>query len=458
MNCGSSCGPASGSAISSSACPTGPKWRGSATSPRWRALRTVPAASLVFHASRNHFSNWCMARTEFQLASRMRPVRVSEFPDAEGCGPTFWKCFSSCGPTTRRGVVVDFSRADLEDLGGFARIGGGSMGARGAVSGSSTVSSRAGPRGPEGVRVFVPPAVVLGTEVFDRFLSENDLRAFALSDVSDGEVNAAFLRAQLPPTVVGDLAALADRIRYPLAVRSSSLLEDSQYQPFAGIYGTCMLPNGSDSAEGRLRDLGAAIKLVYASTFPAERQGVPPAHAISLGGREDGGGDSEAGGRTHGPHFYPDFAGVARSYNYYPVMDLKAEDGIAVVALGFGKTVVEGGRSVRFSPGAPEVLPQFGSTTEILRNAQVEFYASGLAPQSRVLSSGGGGHAGEARTGRGGGGWDPRGHRSHLVRGQRRRLRWNLPARHAPRHLRADAEAPHLPTPRDPSPAAPPWQ
>jgi DNA-binding NarL/FixJ family response regulator len=343
-----------------------------------RALRTVPAESLVFHASRNHFSNWCMARTEFQLASQIRPLRVSEFPDAEGLRTYLLEVFQQLRTDTRRGVVVDFSRADLEVLGGFARIGGGSMGGKGRGLGFINGFLSRRPEGTEGVRVFVPPAVVLGTEVFDRFLSENDLGAFALSDVSDEEINAAFLQAQLPPTVLGDLAAMADRVRYPLAVRSSSLLEDSHDQPFAGIYRTCMLPNGSLSAEGRLRDLCAAIKLVYASTFSHNAKSYLRHTPYRSEEEKMAVVIQKLVGRTHGSRFYPDFAGVARSYNYYPVMDLKAEDGIAVVALGFGKTVVEGGRSVRFSPGAPEVLPQFGSTTEILRNAQVEFYALDL--------------------------------------------------------------------------------
>jgi CheY-like chemotaxis protein len=343
-----------------------------------RTLRTVPAESLLYHASRNHFSNWCMARTEFQLASKMRPLRVSEFQDAEELRAYLLDGFQQLRSDTRRGIVVDFSRADLEEPGGFARIGGGSMGGKGRGLGfiNGVLSRR--PEGTEGVRVFVPPAVVVGTEVFDRFLSENDLRVFALSDASDDEINAAFLRAQLPPTVLGDLATLAERIRYPLAVRSSSLLEDSHDQPFAGVYRTCMLPNSSLSADGRLRDLCAAVKLVYASTFSRAAKAYLRHTPYRSEEEKMAIVIQKLVGRTHGSRFYPDFAGVARSYNYYPVMDLKAKDGIAVVALGFGKTVVEGGRSIRFSPGAPEVLPQFGSTTEILHNAQIEFYALDL--------------------------------------------------------------------------------
>jgi DNA-binding NarL/FixJ family response regulator len=353
-----------------------------------RTLRTVPAESLVFHASRNHFSNWCMARTEFQLAARMRPVRVSEFPDGEGLRAYLLGAFEQLRTDTRRGVVVDFSRADLEELGGFARIGAGSMGGKGRGLGFINGFLTRQPEQTEGVRVVVPPAIVLGTEVFDHFLSENDLRAFALSDVSDEEIDAAFLRAQLPPTVLGDLAALADRVRHPLAVRSSSLLEDSHDQPFAGVYRTCMVPNSSLSAEGRLRDLCAAIKLVYASTFSQNAKAYLQRTPYRSEEEKMAVVIQKLVGRAHGTRFYPDFAGVARSYNYYPVMNLKAEDGIAVVALGFGKTVVEGGRSIRFSPGAPEVLPQFSSTKEILCNAQVEFYALDLRGHTAFATAG----------------------------------------------------------------------
>ncbi len=343
-----------------------------------RALRSIPAESVAYHASRNHFSNWCMARTEFQLASRLRPVRVSEFADAEGLRDYLLAAFEQLRTDTRRGVVVDFARADLGEPGGLARIGGGSMGGKGRGLGFINGFLSRRPERIEGVRVFVPSTVVLGTEVFDRFLSENDLGTFALSDVPDEEINEAFLRAQLPPTVLGDLAAIAERIRFPLAVRSSSLLEDAHDQPFAGVYRTHMLPNGALSAESRLRDLCAAIKLVYASTFLRNAKAYLRHTPYRAEEEKMAVVIQKAVGRAHGSRFYPDFAGVARSYNYYPVMDLKAEDGIAVVALGFGKTVVEGGRAIRFSPGAPEVLPQFSSTAEIRHNAQVEFYALDL--------------------------------------------------------------------------------
>lgn len=343
-----------------------------------RALRQVPAESLLYHASRNHFSNWCMARTEFALAARIRPLKVGEFTDAEDLRRYLIEAFRKLRSDTRRGVVADFSKAELDELGGFARIGTGSMGGKGRGLGFIHGLLSRQLEEVDGVRVYVPPAAVLGADVFDTFLTENNLRGIALSDASDEQLNHAFLDARLPAAVMSDLRTLVDRIRYPLAVRSSSLLEDSHDQPFAGIYRTCMLPDNAVEPEARLADLCAAIKLVYASTF--SRNAKAYLHNTPYRPEEERMAVviQKLVGRAHGRHFYPDFAGVARSYNYYPVLDLKAEDGIAVCALGFGKTVVDGLRAIRFSPGAPLVMPQFSSTVEILRNAQIEFYALDL--------------------------------------------------------------------------------
>jgi len=238
--------------------------------------------------------------------------------------------------------------------------------------------------GPGGAKIFVPPAVVLGTDCFDEFVEQNRLSAVALSDAPDEEISRAFLEGRIPEHIRGDLRFLIERIRVPLAVRSSSLLEDSYDQPFAGIYRTVMLPNNNSDPEARMDDLCAAIRLVYASTYThnakAYLQSTPhqteeEKMAVVL---------QPLVGQQHDRYFYPDFAGVARSYNYYPVLDLKAEEGIAVVAMGFGRTVVDGGRSIRFSPGTPQNLPQFSSTEDILRNAQREFYALDLQRRIRA--------------------------------------------------------------------------
>jgi CheY-like chemotaxis protein len=202
-------------------------------------LRSVPGESLRYHASRNHFSNWCMARTEFALAARIRPKKVSDFADTEELRAYLADAFSTLQSEARRGVVADFTPRGFEELAGFARIGSGSMGGKGRGLGFiNSLLSRQDASVDPNVRVFVPPAAVVGADVFDEFLQSNDLWGLALSDATDATIEDAFLRATLPGWVEPDLRALVERTRAPLAVRSSSLLEDSYDQPFAGIYKT----------------------------------------------------------------------------------------------------------------------------------------------------------------------------------------------------------------------------
>jgi hypothetical protein len=352
-------------------------------------LRQVPEESLRYHASRNHFSNWCRARTEFALAERMRPVTVEAFPSIEGLRRYLVEAFSQLYTETRRGVVADYATG-FDEKSGFARIGSGSMGGKGRGLGfihSQIASLSLANR--EGVDVFVPPAAVIGTDVFEQFLRDNRLTELALSDAADEAIAAAFLEGELEASTLRDLGSFVERIRYPIAVRSSSLLEDSYDQPFAGIYHTYMLPNNDPGPEARLQDLCTAVKLVYASTF--FRNAKAYLHNTPYRAEEEKMAVvlQQVVGRQHGQYFYPDFAGVARSYNFYPVLDLTADGGIAVAALGFGRTVVEGGRAVRFSPAAPRSIPQFSNATDILHNAQSEFFALDLQRRLRPRPGGG---------------------------------------------------------------------
>ncbi len=341
-------------------------------------LRQVPEESLRYHASRNHFSNWCMARTEFALAVRMRPVTVDEFPSIEGLRQYLIDSFSQLYAETRRGVVADFAH-EFDAKSGFARIGTGSMGGKGRGLGfiNAWLARRGGVE-QDGVRLYVPAAAVIGTDIFEQFMHENHLSALALSDSPDELIAGAFLDGRLSQATMQDLRAFVERIRYPIAVRSSSLLEDSYDQPFAGIYRTVMLPNNHPEPQVRLEDLCAAVKLVYASTFSRNAK----AYLVNTPYRPEEEKMAvvlqQLVGRQHGRYFYPDFAGVARSFNFYPVLDLTAEGGIAIVALGLGRTVVEGGKAVRFSPAAPCAIPQFSGTSQIMRSAQREFYALDL--------------------------------------------------------------------------------
>ncbi len=341
------------------------------------ALRKVPDASLRHHAARNHFSNWCMARTEFDLAERLRPVRVSEFDHIDELRAYLIEAFDRLRSETQKGVIAEFSRSDLDDTGGFARIGTGSLGGKGRGLGfiNALLAEGAMPAEFEGIRIFVPPSVVLATDIFDEFMRRNALEGIALSDASDEEITRAFLQGSFPASLDSDLLSFLARIREPLAVRSSSLLEDSHERPFAGIYRTVMLPNADPDEGARLASLRAAIQHVYASTF------FRGAKAYIQGSLHRAEEEKMAvvlqplAGRPHDEFYYPDFAGAACSYNYYPVLGTTAEDGVALVALGLGRTVLEGGRSVRFSPGRPRSMPQFSSTADIVANAQRRFYA-----------------------------------------------------------------------------------
>jgi CheY-like chemotaxis protein len=340
-------------------------------------LATVPAESLAYHAERNHFSRWFKARTEFALAHELRPRKVSDFKSVEHLRREILRAIRDYREQTRRGVVVDFNRETFSPQTTFSRLGGGSLGgkARGLafvdlLLAESGVSSRF-----PGVRIDVPPSVVLGTDVFDEFLEQDGLRDLALNSADEAGIRRRFVEAELPGAVTRDLSALVDAVRYPLAVRSSSLLEDSLYQPFAGVYDTFMLGNDHESAEVRLRQLQTAIKRVYASTFKRAAKQYLAGGPYRLEEEKMAVVLQRIVGGARGGRFYPDMAGVARSYNYYPLAPMRSEDGIAAVALGFGEIVVSGQPCFRFCPRYPRNIVQFSSVKDTLINAQREFFA-----------------------------------------------------------------------------------
>ena len=234
----------------------------------------------------------------------------------------------------------------------------------------------------EGVQISVPPGVVLGTDVFDQFLDENNLRSFALQTTVDEEVTRRFLEAKsFPEGILGELAAFLDLVREPLAVRSSSLLEDSQYHPFAGVYETYMIPNSHADPFVRLSELVNTIKRVYASTFYQSAKDYIKVTSYRSEEEKMAVIIQKMVGAQHEDRFYPDFSGVGKSYNFYPIPPQKSHDGIVAVALGLGKTVVDGGVTVRFCPKYPQHLLQFFSPVEALRNNQNEFYALEMSGQ-----------------------------------------------------------------------------
>jgi len=355
-----------------------------------RALREVPAESVDYHARRNHFSNWLRARTEFELARRLRPRKVSEFQDVESVRQYLIKAFAEAIQNNRRGMVEDFSRERF-DLGSqFARIGGGSLGgkARGLAFVDGLLAGAGLEREFRGVRIHVPRSVVIGTDIFDEFLEQNRLRLLALRTSNDEWLTWAFLTAKLPERLVGDLRTFLEFERGPLAVRSSSLLEDSLYHPFAGIYATHMIPNNHPDPHIRLAQLCDAIKLVYASTFSAAARRYLSMTPHRIEEEKMAVVLEPVVGTRHGDYYYPSLAGVARSYNYYPFGQMKPEDGVACVALGLGRLVAEGGPALRFCPAYPQVLPQLALGEKFLDQSQRTFYAIDLSHPERGAGAG----------------------------------------------------------------------
>jgi hypothetical protein len=341
-------------------------------------LRTVPAASIGFHGERNHFSNWFTARTEFALARKLRPRKVSEFATLEDLRRDLIASIAEYRREQSEVLVADFDRQGFDGSAGFfARVGGGSLGgkARGLAFVRYLLNYHQVGKRFAGVRVGVPPAIVLATDVFDRFLAESDLLGYALESDDDVEVRHRFLTSPLPSDVMEDLVRFLEVVRWPLAVRSSSLLEDSQYQPFTGVYDTYMLPNRHVGLAERLDQLMRAIKLVYASAFTQRAKAYLHATPFRLEEEKMAVIVQQVVGTLHGSRYYPDFSGVARSHNFYPSPPLVASDGIAAVALGLGRAVVEGEQCLSFSPRSPRNLVNFSTVEDVLANSQRGFWA-----------------------------------------------------------------------------------
>jgi CheY-like chemotaxis protein len=345
-------------------------------------LHVVPPESIAYHAGRNHFSTWLKARTEFALAYRLRPRRVSDYPTVEDLRADLIREIRVYRRHLNRATIADFVPESFDPAASFGRIGAGSLGGKGRglalvkLLESEHALDEAFPE----LTIAVPPAVVLGTEVFDRFLEANRLRDFAIECRHDAQIARAFAAAPLPPDVTERLGAYLALARYPLAVRSSSLLEDSRYQPFAGVYDTWMLPNAHAQFGVRLVALLDAIKRVYASTFFRRAKACFSNSPYRLEEEKMAVVIQRIAGARHGSRYYPDVAGVARSHNYYPMPPLRPEDGIAAVALGLGTTVVEGAMCFRFCPRRPRRPAQFLSVEHLLRDSQREFYALPLDP------------------------------------------------------------------------------
>jgi CheY-like chemotaxis protein len=352
-----------------------------------KLLHTVPAESIAYHGQRNHFSHWLMARTEFALARKLRPRKVSDFATFEDLRQNLIASIGEYRREQSETLIGDFRAGTFKAADSFfLRIGAGSLGgkARGLAFVRHLLRKRNVATRFPGLRVTVPPAVVLATDVFDRFMSENNLLDFAVHCQKDAEIQERFSTASLPDSVREELLAFLDEIHYPLAIRSSSLLEDSQYQPFTGVYETFMVGNREPAIHLRLEQLMEAIKLVYASAFGQRARAYLRGMPFSLEEEKMAVILQQVVGALHGQRFYPDFSGVVRCRNFYPITPMTFEDGIAAVALGLGRTVVEGGKCLSFCPRYPRHLVQFSAVEDIVANSQSDFWALQLDPPQRA--------------------------------------------------------------------------
>ncbi|MEN8225745.1 MAG: PEP/pyruvate-binding domain-containing protein [Bacteroidota bacterium] len=344
----------------------------------------IPDHSLRYHLVRNHISKWLRARALFPLAERFKGVTLEDFDNLEDVKKYLFDSIGNYRMTKARGVIAEFRRDSFDEYLSLTRIGEGSLGgkARGLAFLDSMIKRNQLYDKWEGVQITIPKTVVLGTDIFDQFMEENDLYKAAMSDLNDTEILARFLEAELPFRIKEDLYTLISFMKRPLAVRSSSLLEDSYYQPFAGIYATYMIPNLESDERRMLEMLSEAIKSVYASAFFKDSKAYMAATSNVIDEEKMAIVLQEVVGRRYANRFYPTFSGVARSINFYPIEPETLEDGIANIALGLGKYIVDGGMTLRFSPKYPKKVLQTSTPELALRETQRHFYALDLMADS----------------------------------------------------------------------------
>lgn len=336
----------------------------------------IPDDILLHHASHNDISRWLYSRAMFPIADVIKAHRFISIDEAPAVKQLFFDLIVKYRKMKNRGVVAVFQKGRFDYYSNFARIGQGSLGGkgRGLAFIDSIIKKNPICDNFNGITISIPRTVVLCTDIFDEFMASNDLYPLALSDIPDEEILQAFLRARLPERLNDDFLALFDVISKPLAIRSSSLLEDSHYQPFAGIYSTYMIPLVDDKFE-MLRMLGDAIKGVYASVFYADSKAYMTATSNVIDQEKMAVIIQEVVGLEHNGYYFPSFSGVGRSLNYYPINDEAPEDGVAEVAIGLGKYIVDGGLSLRFSPRHPDKVLQTSELNIALRDTQTRFYA-----------------------------------------------------------------------------------
>ena len=340
---------------------------------------SIPADSFHYHISRNHVSRWLYSRAIFPVAEFLKQVTWDSLQDLDAHRQIIFEAIVRYRKMKNQGVVAEFKRERFDRYSNFARIGEGSLGGkgRGLAFIDNMIKRHPDFEDFENASVAIPKTVVLCTDIFDEFMDSNRLYQLALSDADDETILRAFLRAKLPDRLVEDFFAFFDVVKSPLAIRSSSLLEDSHYQPFAGIYSTYMIPYMEDKYE-MLRMLSDAIKGVYASVFYKDSKAYMQATSNLIDQEKMAVILQEVVGTQYGDRYYPAISGVARSINYYPINDELAEEGTVSLALGLGKYIVDGGLTLRVCPYHPDKVLQTSEMDIALRETQTRFYALDL--------------------------------------------------------------------------------
>jgi len=343
-----------------------------------KVLQKIPLESIHFHANRNDFSNWLMARGEFKLANKLRPQKVTDFKSLDENRKYLIRVFNESRKSRHMGVTTDFSKQKFEFKSSFTKIGGDSLGGkgRGIAFIRSLISRYEFDTRFKNVNITVPNTVVITTEEFDRFIKENNLSVLGDKEknYSNKFIAQKFLKAKLSNELKKKLRFVLKYFKSSLAVRSSSLLEDSQNHPFAGMYSTYMLPNNAKKIDERLEQLYQAIKLVYASVYFKDAKSYIKSTSSKIEEEKMAIIIQEIVGQDHNGRFYPTFSGIAQSYNFYPVSHQTRDDGIVSLAVGLGHSVVGGEQVLRFCPKYPEILPDLSTPSEIFENSQKKLY------------------------------------------------------------------------------------
>lgn len=344
------------------------------------SISKLSDSSFSYHARRNDFSRWLMARSLFKLAKQIRATTLEETGDMKGMRDYIINSIKSYRTNIGKGVIAEFDRHRFDELTYFSRIGSGSLGGkgRGLAFVNQQLYEHESQLNFPAVIISIPRTIVLTTQIFDDFMYTNNLYVTALKESDDNVILQSFLNAEIPEKYYPDIEAILVEIKVPIAVRSSSLLEDSHYQPFAGVYSTYMLSNIDESLSVRRDELMTAIKTVYASTYFQQSKSYMKSTNNIVEEEKMAVIIQEIAGNAYGNRFYPNISGVARSLNFYPIGPEKPEEGIVNVAFGLGKTVVDGGTSLRFSPVYPKKLIQLTDPQTALRSTQKDFFALNL--------------------------------------------------------------------------------